>query len=162
MSEIYIGIDNGISGAIAVLRGKQLDAWHRMPVQKTRKGNEIDALNVWAILKPYLEGKVPVTVLIEEPGGSKSAKAAASMAGSFHCLRTIMALNGVRWHRITPQSWQKPMLKCKKGDTKPAALALARQLWPAETWLASKACRTPDNGGIDAALIAEHGRRNQL
>jgi hypothetical protein len=59
--------------------------------------------------------------------------------------------------------WQKVMLPgCAKGDTKPAALARARQLWPAESWLASPRCSKPHDGMIDAALIAEYGRIKNL
>lgn len=101
--------------------------------------------------------------MIEEQGGSKSAKAACSMAGSFHALRAVLTIGLYRWHRITPQSWQKAMLpKCKAGDTKPRALALAKELWPEESFLASPRCKVPHDGLIDAALIAEYSRRMKL
>jgi hypothetical protein len=58
-----------------------------------------------------------------------------------------------------PQAWQRVMLpNCAKGDTKPAALAKAKQLWPAETWLATNRSTKPHDGLVDAALIAEFGR----
>lgn len=54
------------------------------------------------------------------------------------------------------------MIPGAKGDTKPRALAKALQLWPGETFLASERCRVPHDGMIDAALIAEYGRINNL
>jgi hypothetical protein len=70
---------------------------------------------------------------------------------------------GFRWHRITPQAWQKHMLPgCPRGETKPMALAKARQLWPDEALQATDRCRVAHSGMVDAALIAEYGRLKDL
>lgn len=159
----YIGIDNGISGGLVALSatpGGGIISKLPMPTQKTRKGNEINIVEVWEWAVQFHLGNT--SIIIEEPGGSQSAQAAASMAASFASLRTLCELKGLRYIRITPQAWQKPMLNCGKGETKPAALTLARSLWPAESWLSSPRCKVPDSGLIDAALIAEYGRRKGL
>jgi hypothetical protein len=160
---IFLGIDNGVSGAAVALSDQsQIISMLPMPTLKARKGNEIDIASVWAWVSG-LDARDKITAIIEEPGGSKSAQAASSMAGSFHALRALCVLKGLRWHRITPQAWQKIMLPgCKAGDTKARALATARELWPAESFLASERSRIPHDGLIDAALIAEHGRRARL
>lgn len=160
-----IGIDNGISGGLVAISdhdGRYIDGI-TMPILRWKKRNEIDALTVRYWLRGLGESGKIASATIEEPGGSKSAKAACSMAGSFHALRAVLILWGVKWGRITPQSWQKVMLpKCKAGDTKPRALALAKELWPDETFLASSRCKVPHDGLIDAALIAEYSRRMKL
>ena len=153
-----IGIDNGISGAITDLDGcGRIIDWKPMPIQRARKGNEVDALGVERILRAMTSGDIGSAVyVLEEPGGSKSVKAAVSMAASFHAIRAVLDLNGCRWHRVTPQQWQKVMLPgCKAGESKPRALELARRLWPEERWLATERCRTPHDGAIDAAIMAE-------
>lgn len=160
---IYIGVDNGVSGGLAAIshHGSMISTLI-MPIQKARKGNEIDPVSVWKWID-YItaDDRSKVFVVIEEPGGSKSAKAATSMAGSFHALRTLCALKSIRWDRITPQIWQKAMLPgAKAGDTKPRALEAARRFWPDETWLATDRSSKPHEGIIDAALIAEYARRN--
>lgn len=162
-SNVIVGIDNGISGAlVAISQFSEIISYHTMPISRSRKGNEIDPVEVWKWLTS-LGDRGRISIIIEEPGGSKSAAAAVSMAGSFHTLRTICSLKGLRWQRITPRNWQRVMLPgCKKGDTKPRALAAARQLWPNETWLPTPRCSKPDEGLIDAALIAEFGRRARL
>lgn len=160
----YLGIDNGVSGALVLIDAANgsLVAELAMPTQKARKGNEVDVCAIARWLES-LEVLSPPVCVIEEPGGSKSAKAACSMAGSFHALRCLLELRGMRWHRVTPCQWQKVMLPgCKAGDTKPRALAAARALWPAESFLQSDRCRVPHDGIIDAALIAEFGRRARL
>jgi len=162
---LYVGVDNGISGALTALSHHgQLVGMTPMPSSKARKGNEVDVSGVWTWLREITGDNMrDVTLVIEEPGGSKSAQAAGSMSGSFQSIRAICIIKGIRLIRITPQKWQHKMLpKCKQGDTKPRALALARELWPDESWLASNRCRTPHDGMIDAALIAEWARRERI
>ena len=133
-----------------------------MPTQKARSGDEVDLLTVWQWIES-LDSKEKITVVIEEPTGSKSAKAAKSMSGSFHVLRAICVLKGLRWHRITPQSWQKEMLPgCAAGDTKPRAAAAVKALWPDEDFRRTPKCKSADEGLVDAALIAEYARRKGL
>ncbi len=155
------GCDNGISGAITLLSsmGKIIDKMV-MPIQRARKGNEIDILEV----KRFLRNASPehFIFVLEEPGGSKSAKAASSMAGSFHSLRTLAILMGYKFIRTTPQAWQKELLKCKAGDTKAAAKRLCHELWPEEDWRSTQRCTTENDGLHDSALIAEWARRSRL
>lgn len=157
----FIGIDNGISGAFAILNAHgDLMCWAPMPIQKSRKGNEVDVITLKTQLEQFhFKG---ATVIVEEPGGSKSARAASSMAGSFHAIRAMLDLMQLPYHRVTPQSWQKVLLRCKAGDTKPAAERLAKQLWPEEKWLRTARCSTPHDGGIDSALLAFHLKSNLL
>lgn len=160
---IFLGVDNGVSGGLVALSDQsQIVSMLPMPVLRARKGNEIDIKAVWDWIDG-LDAREKITVVIEEPGGSKSSKAANSMAGSFHALRALCVLKGLRWHRITPQSWQKEMLPgCKTGDTKPRALAECKQLWPEEPFLGSPRCKVAHEGLVDAALIAEYARRKRL
>lgn len=160
---MIVGIDNGVSGAIAILSGEihaAPVAMTPMPVQITKKGREVDVAAIKAWLSKFGEWK-DMRVIIEEPGGSKSASAAASMAHSFGAIRGALAWAGISTVRITPQRWQKEMLgKC--ADNKAAALTKARELWPAESWLASPLCRVAHDGMVDAVLIAEFGRIKKL
>ncbi len=161
---MIIGADNGVSGALVAISGfdGSIISQLPMPTQKIPSGREIDILAVWKWIN-NLDSRDKISVVIEEPVGSKSATASRSMAASFAALRTVCVLKALQWHRITPQQWQKVLLpRCKAGDTKPRALALAKQLWPDETFLANKRCRVPHDGLIDAALIAEYARRARL
>lgn len=157
----FIGVDNGVSGGITILSsmGQIIDKTV-MPIQKGRRGNEIDVLGVRLFLRNASPPDNYILVL-EEPGGSKSARAASSMAGSFHSLRTIAIMLGYKFIRITPQEWQKKMLKCKAGDTKASAKRLCHELWPEENWKATPRCTTENDGLHDSALIAEWARRER-
>ena len=156
---MIVGIDNGVTGGIAILStesGVSPVAMCPMPVQITKKGREVDIAAMKAWLSRFGEWS-EMRVCIEEPGGSKSAKAAASMSHSFGAIRGALAWAGIKTLRITPQSWQKVMIgKC--DDTKAAALTKARELWPSETWLRTAKCTAAHDGMVDAALIAEFCR----
>jgi len=157
---IYVGIDNGLTGAlVAIAFPGEIMYRLVMPTRNKAKGNEVDAVAVrdWFHSFDHIGD---ITVILETPGKfAKGVQAISSMWDSYGALRAVVETLGYRHHRITPQSWQKVMLiGCKKGDTKPHALARARQLWPGEKWLATPRCSKPHEGLIDAALIAEYGR----
>jgi hypothetical protein len=163
--KIYIGIDNGVSGGAVAIddNGKIID-YLVMPIQKARRRNEVDvrAFVKWLsrISTNYI---ADIKVIIEEPGGSQSASAAASMEGSFHALRGALESRRASWERVTPKTWQKVMLPgCETGDTKPRALECAQRLWPDQDWRATSRCKVPHSGLVDAALIAEYARRANL
>ena len=163
MPQIYIGYDNGVSGAACAISDHDgsVISYTPMPVKRGRNANEVDVRALWEWLSvTTAERPHDALHVIEEPGGSKSASAAKSMAGSFHALRAMVELKSLPWERITPQKWQKEMIP-GKGDTKNRAKARAMERWPDETFILPR-CRVPHNGVIDAALIAEYARRTRL
>lgn len=163
---IYIGIDNGISGALVALSdhpGPAI-AMTPMPVKSKGQGSgkEVDALALWLWI--YEHGGPGCHVILETPGKhSPGVLALCSMWDCYGVIRGVLEARRVRHHRIMPQAWQKIMLpNCPKGETKPAARARACQLWPYETWLATEKSTKPNEGLIDAALLAEYGRIHKL
>ena len=161
MNDIIIGCDNGLDGGLVVMSKSHGDIIAMAPMfcAMKSKGREVDATAVSQWLTKFGEWK-DMTVVLETPGKhSPGLMALCSMWDSYGVIRAICSVHGMRHHRIAPQTWQKVMLPgCAKGDTKPAALAKARQLWPDERWLRSERCVKPHDGMIDAALIAEYGR----
>jgi hypothetical protein len=163
MKRIYIGIDNGLTGGIVAISesGSILESTV-MPTRGKAKGNEVDPLAIWHWICDLDEPTQNLCAVLETPGKhSPGAMALCSMWDSYGSIRSLLETRSIRHHRIAPQKWQRAMLiGCAKGDTKPAALIKARQLWPNETWLKSSRCTKPHDGMIDAALIAEFGRMN--
>ncbi len=159
---IYIGVDNGLTGAIAVIQEGALSLFS-MPVHNDGKKNRVDVLGLGSVLMPYnLYGHF---VMYESVAGSKSVRAAVSMADSFARVEAVLILANYRREPITARKWQKmfwtvpKMAKGVKFDTKAAALYKARQLWPEQNWLRTPRCKKPDEGMVDAALIAEYCKR---
>jgi len=165
VSRVYVGIDNGLSGALVAISdhpGPPIDMLV-MPTRGKTKGNEVDAARVIEWLQ-MLAPLNTLSVVLETPGKhSPGVQALCSMWDSYGALRGVLEAFRIRHHRVSPQTWQKVMLpNCAKGDTKPAALAKCRQLWPDETWLRTPRSKTMDHNLIDAALIAEYGRIKNL
>lgn len=166
MAKIYIGIDNGLDGAIVVNYGGELVVKEVMPTLALGKGRKVDILQVGYIIGN--ERKDGLTVLIERPAGSQNVNAAKSMADSFARIETLLILEGIRYIDITAKQWQKTywttprMASGQKFNTKAAALIAANKLWPSENWLKSDRCRVAHDGIVDSALIAEYGRRLDL
>ena len=175
---MIIGIDNGLNGglvAISPIKGLAPIAKHVLPTlsvtypaRKTSKAKvvrEIDCRALVAILNA-LECKPDETAVFfeecpERMFGQNGQMAMRSMGKSMGAILAVLACKGFRKvHRILPGDWQPIMLgKVPHGESKSYALAKATDLWPDETWTASERSKTPHDGLIDAALIAEYGRR---
>lgn len=176
MSEtrFFVGVDNGLHGAIAVLDAKG-GIMHLFPMPnfyvtkttKTPKGNfkrqgYVDALAICRFFDQWGEMMWrQMSVLIEVPAGSKQAMIAISMADSYATVRTLFQVKGSQVDKRRALQWQKTFWTKPRGctrDTKDYALEAANKRWPDQSWLASKKCRTAHDGLVDAALIAEYAR----
>ena len=156
---IYIGIDNGLQGGIAIIHDGKLEL-QVMPVFSDGKRNRVDVVRLSDIL--MMRNAI---VVYESVAGSKSVKAAVSMADSFARVESVLMLNGLRREPVTAKKWQKTfwtvpkMAKGKKFNTKAAAINKAKQLWPEQDWRKNDKCRIVHDGLVDAALMAEYCRR---
>jgi hypothetical protein len=144
----YMGIDPGAtSGGLVVLtnQGAIFEAC-AMP--------DLDSLcrvAQWATdkhIKVFIEDVQP-----DRGWHIKSAWSFAKHIGQLHLIFPKAIL-------VPPRTWQKVMTS-QFGDKCPKrrALLAATELWPLMTWLKTPRCKKPDTGMIDAALIAEYGRR---
>ena len=108
-------------------------------------------------------GAEGVTIVLEEPlHAAGSSQSLRSMAMSFGGLRGFFMGRGYKVHRMQVGEWQTPMIgRGPKGSSKKRALEASKKLWPNETFILPR-CRTPHDGVIDAALIAEYYRRKYL
>ena len=159
---IYVGIDNGLDGGIAVLNDGDL-VLYATPTESDGKKRRVNPSALRAIIEDW--GSQNIFVRYESPAGSKSVLAAVSMADSFARIETTLRLLDVRRESITAKRWQKQfwtvpkMAKGVKFDTKAAALKVAKQLWPNQDWRKNDRCKVAHDGLVDAALIAEYARR---
>ena len=163
---VFIGLDTGLSGGVVTLsaQGAILHAGI-MPVVSSGKHRRTDAMALRSLLSFLTEGKT-ATITIEDPGGhAPSATGLASMSRSYATCLTVIELGGYRHHPVFARTWQAEFWKRPKMaagakfDTKAAALTEARRLWPAQDWTKSERAILPHDGMVDAALIAEYGRR---
>lgn len=157
----YIGIDNGLDGAIVKLDedGRLLISWI-MPVRHNGKNRLLDTKELSELIGDHADCSFAA-----EPAAkfSPGKMALCSTWHSWGIIQACLEFTKVRWTPVESQRWQRVLLPGRqKGETKKAALEAAGRLWPNEKWLASPRCKKPHEGLIDAALIAEYARRTRL
>ena len=160
MSKVYIGIDNGTSGTIAVIGDVIMPVFVHTPIKKeqnyTKAKKIISRLDCTAFLdivkqKEDAEG----TVLLERPLVNPTRFVATTTA--LRCFEAELILLETLRYRIIyidSKEWQSKMLpKGIKGsdELKKLSLDVGNRLFPQ-----FRDFKHPDRDGL---LIAEYGRR---
>lgn len=140
-----IGIDPGLSGAVAVLVDGAL-LTYPMP----RNGKAFDAADIADMIRQYEAELVVLEAAqhVRTPAGL-SAKATSVLFECQGIVRGACAAHTVRLEVVPPKRWQKAF--GIEGDTKAKACALVAQWWPG-----GKVAKY----AADAVCIAEYGRRH--
>ncbi len=176
MNQIWIGIDNGMRSGAAVALDAHGAIVSRLVLSVREHGGipHVDAHEIYEWLRDlsaddWESGGFPVgrrhmhVALEAPPAHADSAQSLGSMERCYGAIAGLLLASEIRhpdWFSWRPvhsgnrlESWQRILLP-EGSDTKKAALQLARELWPHETWLPSARHRMPHTGLIDAALIA--------
>jgi crossover junction endodeoxyribonuclease RuvC len=148
MDTVYVGIDPGRSGAIAVLYPDgAADAWD-MPGDEREIA---DCLRDISILAALADQKVMAAL---EKVGAMPGQGVTSMftfGQSVGVIKGCLAALRIPMLLVTPQRWQKIVFDsaAKPTDRKAASLYLARRMFPTVKLNLKK-----DHGKADALLIA--------
>jgi Holliday junction resolvasome RuvABC endonuclease subunit len=140
---IYIGIDPGKSGAMAIVWGDGQPAMSVCRFYAT-----------YADQAEWLSGfdlTDPVVAVIEKVSSSPQmgVVSAFSFGKSQGFLLGLLTAYKIPYHEVTPQKWQKAM-GCMSGGDKNVTKHAAQKLWPH---------LKITHRDADARLIAEYGRR---
>lgn len=144
---MIVGIDPGLNGAIVFLGERP--SQYRMP----RIGPDFNANGIAALLGTEIAPTVVLEAAQHVRLGPRGImpKPTSVLYRCQGIVEGVCAAIGVPLILVPPRKWQAAMLgKTEKGKTKDAARLAAGRLWPNE--------RLPE-WAIDAALIAEYGRR---
>lgn len=144
---IVIGIDPGVSGAVAVVSGDVVYC-HDMPTIEIRGKRHVDASELVDILAGECEFGKPMVVLEHVQGvQGTGATSAFSFGRSFGLVEGVVAGLGMPMTLVRPQVWTKALgVSRDKG----AHRAAAKRLWPTHQDLFA---RVKDDGRADAALL---------
>ena len=131
MAEIItIGIDPGMSGAIAALdpAGQHIGTWD-MPATTDGKLNWVDAIALNTILWQITASSRPAQVIIERVGPMpKQGIASAFKFGvGFGSILATIEASRLPLHFVTPQKWKRAL---GLSSNKAASLHKARLLFP--------------------------------
>ena len=149
---VFVGVDPGKSGAIALLDvdgtldGAGLNV---MFFEYTEPGCWDSLLN--PNVHPTYEMHVAVERLFARPGRFSSAKANFELGRCCGELETVLRFHAVPYVAVTPQRWQKAF--GVSGD-KETHIEAARRLYPSVDFRRTPKCKTSFDGFADALLIA--------
>lgn len=154
MTHFCIGIDPGLSGAIALIRnGEYAEVWD-MPTMGRGTGNkqQVNAAEVGKLLRECPPCTAYMELVGAMPGQGVSSmfnfgKAAGAVLGALGALQFPMV-------EVTPQRWKKEFGLI--GKEKDLARTAAQQLMPTAPLSLKK-----HGGRADALLIALYGHRHQ-
>ena len=152
-----MGIDPGISGAIAIFEGTELLDAFDIPVVETQSGKRKKRRISPEILVAEIEEHISflARVYIEDvhamPGqGVTSMFAFGEAAG---LIRGVCAGLKVPVCLVSPITWKRGMKL--QGAGKDASRAMAARMWPEKAGLFK---RQRDDGRAEAALLAHYGQ----
>jgi crossover junction endodeoxyribonuclease RuvC len=159
----YIGVDPGLSGAIAFMaEDGALIAVFDMPITpvKTKSGkkqNVVTAPVLANLIRHHCTGGAPVSAFLEHvhalPG--QGTVSMFNFGMSYGIVRGVFGALDIPFEIITPRTWQK--LACVQG--KEGSRTKAGMIYPS---FASMFRRKMDDGRADAVLIAYAGRKSNL
>lgn len=179
-----IGIDPGLDGGIAIMIGGNIINLIEMPTYeettktklksgKYKKQRHIDAHAFADIIFAHKEAKIYMEKV--NPFAGMGSASSTRMAINIGRLEGILIGMGFTWEYVTPGRWQKalwkdsdwverknPNKRTKQGntDTKKTSLNAAQRLFPLVNFI-PRGKQVPHDGLFDAALIAEHGKRQE-
>lgn len=164
---IYLGVDPGLSGAIATIDSDTMVIdIQPMPIIKGKGRSQYDLVeirNVLCLLSTPAYPRIFVTVEKLQPlprklgGGITNYRRGETIGWSW--LLTGMS---IPHQLVRPQEWQKVMLAGTSGtDTKQRSIIAAQRLYPGQSLKRTDRCRKPDSGMSDALLLAAYGMRTQ-
>lgn len=148
----YLGIDPGLSGALAYINA---DSIHAFPVPVAGKEIDVQSIITW------IESKPSVSVACIEKVSAFPGQGVSSMfkfgfvTGVLHGV--IRAL-GIPLYIITPQAWKKEIL-AGTDKSKQAAIDYCLRAYPNVSLFRKPTSRTYDDGIADAICLAEYGKR---
>jgi len=145
-----IGIDPGVSGAIAIVTGSTVDC-HDMPTVEVNGRRHVCPHGLRQILGEcvVVRGQEITAVVLEHVQGVQGtgATSAFSFGRSFGLVEGVVAGMRLPLVLVRPQAWTKALgVSRDKGDHRRAAA----NLWPAHATLFARA---KDDGRADAALL---------
>jgi len=165
-SQLYIGVDPGLHGAVAVLRSSKFIGVWDTPTTIVKRGKKKHTVYLPAsmvevlkrIANDYGSSLMESVVGLEEvhamPG--QGVTSMFSMGKGSGLWEGIITALGMPLVRIPPQRWKKEMLADGRGKDKQASIVRALELFPEA---ASHMARKKDEGRAEAILIAEYLRR---
>jgi len=157
MSKYSIGIDPGLSGAIAIISPESLKIYDMPTMTVERNGKakrQVSASELAEMLYLYSGRDCHVYCERVSAMAGQGVTSVFSFGRSFGMIEGILAAFKMPVTFVPPATWVKAI---GRGQGKDASRARAMELFPSDQ---DQFKRVKDDGRADAALIAYWGSRN--
>lgn len=160
---IYIGIDNGINGGIAIIAddGNNIEVI-KMPSSKVDGRGQYNKKEIIKIFddKKLLHDDIHIGLEKAQPRFRDGSKQAFGTGFGYGLIQGILKSLGFNYEIIPPKEWQYNLFQSKKiKDTKAESIKFCKVNFPNVSLLATERSRVPHDGMSDALCIAEYMRR---
>jgi crossover junction endodeoxyribonuclease RuvC len=149
---MHIGIDPGLTGAIAKVQGSEIEVWD-MPTLELRKKRFVNAPMLADLISSI---RTPECAVILERVSARPGQGVTSMFSfgtSCGIIQGIIAALHLPLTLVSPQEWRKQMgVPRGKDGSRQRVLELRPDL-------ASRFSRKKDHGRADAVLMALYGEK---
>lgn len=165
LASVFIGVDPGKSGSMAVLYTPG-DLVASDGTVRRRTGmdlvlvpfGELAFLKELRMAASMMNAGCPVKAVVEHVGGmpGQSAPASFNFGDNFGFTRGLLAALGIPYELVRPQKWKKEFSCTSDKNT---AIDVAKRLFPGVDLKRTPRCQKDDDGHAEALLMAEYARR---
>ncbi len=153
---ILLGIDPGLSGALAALDAHGLRDVADMPIMARGKGtgrvkSQVNPAGILELLRGWSDPRDSLLAVLEHVAAMPGQGVAGvfSLGDSYGCLRGVLAAKGISVKIVSPGAWKRAY---GLDSDKERARARAMELYPA-----ASLSRKRDHGRAEAILLARYG-----
>lgn len=152
---LTIGIDPGLHGAVAILRGDTVELLEDLPTvqfSNARIKNRVDGAMLASMLRPYASDirLAVVEHVAARPG--EAASGAFSFGFTSGCILGVLGSLGIPYVTPTPVKWKNAM---GLGKDKNLSRSRAAAMFPGS---AGKLSRIKDHDRSESLLLARYGQ----
>ena len=153
----YMGIDPGITGAIAILdeQGRYFDSLY-LPVKKIEGKSRIDGSSIGEYVR-HLKDKVHHIILEKVWGFGGGQTSAFSFGKSTGIIIGAVESNTTKEIKeVAPKTWQKALGFDPDQDPKEQALLYVQKHFPKVNLLKTSRSKVPHEGIVDAICLSAY------
>lgn len=158
MEKLYVGVDGGIQGGVAILDDdcKVVNKWIMPVINADKKEFDINEINrIFDEIK--LIGKdsnIIVGLEKANPRPIQGIRASFTTGLCFGLFQGILVSKSISYEIINPAVWMKKVFEGHQTDDKKASVMFCQRKWSDVNWKATERCSTIHTGLSDAVCIA--------
>lgn len=158
MKEFILGIDPGLTGGLAFI---SRDGLLIEPIPRIGGNGDIDIYELTRLISDYSKDVQHAFVENVHAMPKNGSIGNFKLGRCFGIIQGLLIVFDIGFTAVAPSRWMKEMHQGISKDlpTKQRSATAFRRIFPKINALENKRCRVPHMGMVEAALIAEYGRR---